>query len=353
MKQIIDSITTFYNEYIMIIHIVLGAAIFLLCLFLRNKLSKGILSLLSKIIFKKNEEKGKTFYDSQLKPLSILFLFLGIFAAFYINIHSAIVLKTFKVAVIMIICWALVNYLTEGLSYYMKANSDDSNNSSLTAISFINNILKIIVVLFGIVMVISELGFNINGLITGIGIGGLAVSLAAQDAISNLISGFVIVFEKPFNVGDFVITDSVQGTVSKITMRSTTLKTLEDSIVTLPNSAVANNSIVNLSRIENRLIEFDIALVYSTSNELIEKCISDIKDYLNNNENILDSPIRVNFTKLDDSSLNISVFCYSKKADISEHLEVLNEVNLDVKKIIENNNVEFAFPSSSIYIEKN
>jgi MscS family membrane protein len=230
--------------------------------------------------------------------------------------------------------------------------TDYNDATNLTAIKFISNILKIVVVLFGIVMVISELGYNINGLITGLGVGGLAISLAAQDAVSNLISGFIIVFEKPFVVGDMVITGGIQGTVIDITMRSTTLKTLEDSVVTLPNSTVADNSITNLSRIEKRLIEFDIGLLYSTPNELIEKCIKDIEDFLKNSENILNEPIRVNFTKLDDSSLNISVVCYSDKSDINEHLKVFNKVNLGVKNIIEENGAVFAYPSTSVYIEK-
>ena len=350
MRDLINTALGFINEYERIFRIAGGFLIFLIFTLLRNKLSTAILNFISKFAFKNKEDKKESFVKTLKKPLSIFFFALGLFIAIRINVKSIALLKTFKIAVILLICWAVINYLSANIGSFMKLTEDDTTN--LTAVRFISNILKIVVILFGIVMIISELGYNINGLLTGLGVGGLAVSLAAQDAVSNLISGFIIVFEKPFIVGDFVITDSIMGTVTDITMRSTTIRTLEDSVVTLPNSSVANSSITNLSRIEKRLIEFDIGLLYSTSNELIEKCIADIKEYIKNDEDIINEPIRVNFTKLDDSSLNISVFCYSTKSDLSEHLEVYNKVNLNIKKIIENNGASFAYPSTSIYIEK-
>ena len=351
MKDLFTAAVGFIKENESLFRIIGGIVIFLVFFIIRNKLSVFILNTISKIAFKNKEDKKEPFISTLKRPLAIFFFVLGVFIAVYINVKSIAVLKVFKIAIIILICWGVINYLSANIGSFMKF-TDDNDATNLTAIKFISNILKIVVVLFGIVMVISELGYNINGLLTGLGVGGLAISLAAQDAVSNLISGFIIVFEKPFVVGDMVITDGIQGTVIDITMRSTTLRTLEDSVVTLPNSSVSNSSIVNLSRIEKRLISFDIGLLYSTPNELLEKCISDIKRFLEDDDNILDAPIRVNFSKLDDSSLNISVVCYSNKADLDEHLKVFNDVNLSVKSIIESNGAGFAYPSTSVYIEK-
>ncbi|MBQ9532219.1 MAG: mechanosensitive ion channel family protein [Eubacterium sp.] len=350
MRDYFNIIIGFLNENDKIVRIIAGIIVFILFVVLRNLVSRFLLSILSKFAFKDSEEKKESFIKTMLKPLSIFFFIFGLFIALQLNFKSVVVVKVFKITIIILICWAIINYLSANIGSFMKLTENDKTN--LTAIRFISNILKIVVVLFGIVMIISELGYNINGLLTGLGVGGLAVSLAAQDAVSNLISGFIIVFEKPFIVGDFVITDSIMGTVTDITMRSTTIKTLENSIVTLPNSSVANSSITNLSRIDHRLMEFDIGLLYSTPNELLEKCINDIKEYLKNDEEVLNEPIRVNFTKLDDSSLNISIFCYSVKSDLGEHLEVFNKVNFNVKRIIEENGASFAYPSTSVYIEK-
>ena len=133
-----------------------------------------------------------------------------------------------------------------------------------TAIKFISNILKIVVISFAVLMIASELGYNVNGFITGLGVGGLAISLAAKDAVSNLISGFVIVFEKPFIVGEFIQTASIQGFVEEVTMRSTKIRTLEDSVVTVPNSKLTDDAIINISRTEKRLISLEFGVEYST-----------------------------------------------------------------------------------------
>ena len=351
MKELFNIVSGFIAENEKIFRIVFGAIIFIIFFFIRNKLSNSVLKLISKIIYRNKDDKKENFITALQKPFSIFIATLGTFLALRINIKSIGLTKAFKIAVILIICWGVINYLSSNIGKFMKMK-DENDATNLTAIRFISNILKIVVVLFGIVMIISELGYNINGLLTGLGVGGLAISLAAQDAVSNLISGFIIVFEKPFVVGDLVITDNIQGFVTDITMRSTTLRTLEDSLVTLPNSAVANASIVNLSKIEKRQIQFDIGLLYSTSNELLEKCTEEIRNYLIEDDEILEQPIRVHFTRFDDSSLVLSIWCYAATGDYDEFLRILNKVDLKIKSIIEENGVSFAYPSRSVYIEK-
>ena len=135
-------------------------------------------------------------------------------------------------------------------------------------------------------------------------------------------------------------------------MRTTKIRTVDDSVVTVPNAKLTGDAIINISRKNMRLIETEFGLVYSTDNALIEKCQADIKSYLLENEDIVNSPIRVELEKLDDFSLNFGVFCYTTKTDINEFYRVLNDVNLNIKRIVEENGAEFAFPTSSVYIEK-
>lgn len=352
MKELIEQVSVFYKEYITVIHIAAGALIFLLALIIRNKVSGGLLSLIAKLIFRKDEEKRSSLKSSLQRPLSLFLLCTGLFFAVYLNVRKYSVVKCYKIAAILIICWAIVNYLSENLHLFLHLSGDRNDSINITAIKFINNILKILIIAFAVVMIISEFGYNINGLITGLGVGGLAVSLAAQDAVSNMISGFIIVLEKPFIVGEFIQTKSIMGTVEEVSMRSTKIRTIEDTLVTLPNNTLTADAIINISRMSKRLINFDIALTYSTSNELMEKCQSEIKDYLKNNEMILEYPLRVEFSKLDDSSLNLNIYCYTSETDIHRFQTVLSDINYEVKKIVEANGAEFAFPSSSIYIEK-
>ena len=333
--------------------LIVSVVIFILLTLFKNKISKLLLSIFSKLFLKNKDEYKQPLFDSLLKPLSTFFLTLGIFCLIYINLPKNSILKTFKIVVILIICWALVNYLSNNLFLLFHFGKDADSKMNTTVIKFISNILKIVVISFAVVMVISELGYNISGLLTGIGVGGLAVSLAAQEAVADLIGGFVIVFDKPFIVGDMIQTPDLMGFVEDVTMRSTKIKTLEDSIVTVPNSKLADSAIVNLSRIEKRYIDIEIGVEYSTPNSVIDKCKEDIYEYLKDNEEILDEPLRVNVAKLDDSAITIRLTCYSSNPDLNEYLRLMDEINLKLKDIVENNGASFAFPSTSVYIEKN
>ena len=339
MQDIINKIMQLYKDNAHLLNIVFGTLIFLVFLLIRNKLSGGILKLISKFVYK-NEEKRELFITALLKPLAMFFVLLGLFIALTVNIHSAAIIKGFKILTILLICWGITNLVSMSFSSSLSNGKFSDDSINLTAVKFISKLFKILIIALAVVMVISELGYNINGLITGLGVGGLAVSLAAQDAIANLISGFIIVFDKPFKVGEFIQTKDIMGTVLEVSMRTTKIRTLDDSVVTLPNSQITGDAIIN------------IRLVYSTPNELIEKCIDDIKEYLKNNDEILPDPVRIEFEKFEDSSLNICIFCYTYETDLNKYYGVLSDVNLSIKKIIEDNGAHFAFPSSSIYIEK-
>ena len=343
---------TDYQNYLLI---VFGVIVFLALYLLRNKLSTVILNIFGKIFFKKEnkEEKRESLLKSLHKPLSYFFMLLGLFIGIYINLQKPIIVKSFKILTILIICWAIVNYLSNNLFILFHFSEDSDDKMNTTAIRFVSNILKIVVIAFATVMVISELGYNINGLLTGIGVGGLAVSLAAQDAVSNLISGFIILFDKPFIVGEVIQTASFIGTIEDINMRSTKIRTLEDSVVTVPNSTLTDDAIINLSRMNMRKLNLEFGLLYSTSNEILKQCEDKIREYLINNEEIVNEPIRVYFSKLDNSSINLEILCYTATPDMNEYTKILGEVNYKIKSIIENSGTEFAYPSTSVYIEKN
>ncbi len=352
MKEYINIIQLFFSEYEKFISLGISIALFVVLTLFRNKIAKSILSVIAKVFLRNKESYKKPLKESLQKPLALFFLLLGIFLLFYINFAIPILLKAFKIATILIICWAFVNYLSNNLFLLFHFGEDADSKINTTAIKFVSNILKIIVIAFAVVMVISELGYNVNGLLTGIGVGGLAISLAAQEAVADLIGGFVIVFDKPFIVGDLIQTPDLMGVVQDVTMRSTKIRTIEDSIVTVPNSKLADSAIVNLSKMEKRLISLEFGLEYSTPNELIENCQTEIKQNLIDDPNILPEPVRVNVSKLDDSSVNLAITCYSNSGDINEHLAIVSNVNLSIKKIIEDNGVSFAFPSTSVYMHK-
>ena len=200
-------------------------------------------------------------------------------------------------------------------------------------------------------MVISELGYNINGLLTGLGVGGLAVSLAAQDSLKSMISGFVIMFDKPFDVGDFIETSDFSGTVEDITMRSTRVRKLDDTVIAVPNTKLAESLITNYAKLTKRLVEFKIGLLYSTSADVLKECKKEIYEFLAGHEKVESETIRVRFCEYEESALNLQIRCYIAITDLEEYYAFVEELNFAIKEIIENNDTDFAYPTQSIHIE--
>lgn len=352
MSNLMDRIVTFCDTYERVILISLGLFIFALVLVLKNKIANVLLRLVSKIFFKGDKEKSESLCVSLKKPLSYLILTLGAYAAVSINVSNDSVNRFFKILIILIICWCLVGYLSNNIFIRLHFGDDVSKSMNTTAVKFLSNIMKIVIIVFAVVMVISELGYNINGLLTGLGVGGLAISLAAQDAVGNLISGFIIIFDKPFKVGDLIETPTVKGFVEEVTMRSTKIRNLDDSVITVPNSTLTKEAITNISMMDKRRIKLNFGLIYSTPNDVLEKVRKEIKDYINENKDILPEPCRIHFREFAESSLNFEVICYTQTSDMDEYLNISNDLNLAIKRIVEANNTDFAYPTSTVYLQK-
>ena len=267
-----------------------------------------------------------------------------------INYNHTIIRDTFKIVSVLITCWCIISFISENLVDYLGTKSGDPKVNGI-AVKFVSNLLKALTVCIAIVMVISELGYNINGLLTGLGVGGLAVSLAAQDSLKSMISGFVIMFDKPFDVGDFIETSDFSGTVEDITMRSTRVRKLDDTVIAVPNTKLVESLITNYAKLTKRLVEFKIGLLYSTSADVLKECKKEIYEFLAGHEKVEDSSIRVRFCEFDGSSFNLQIRCYIAITDLEEYDAFVEELNFAIKEIIENNDTDFAYPTQSIHIE--
>ena len=347
-----EAITEFFNAYGFYLNIAIGVVIFLALAALRNKLANFLLKLIAKVIFAKKPERREGFVSSLRRPLSLYFVVLGVFLGVIINYHHSAIVDAFKIISILFACWLIISFVSDNLESFLGAKSKSPEVNSI-AVKFIANILKVLTVCIAIVMVISELGYNINGLLTGLGVGGLAVSLAAQDSLKSIISGFVIMFDRPFDVGDFIETKDFSGTVEDITMRSTRVRKLDDTVIVVPNTVIADDLITNYARLNKRLVDFKIGLVYSTSEETLKKCRSEIYSYLKKHKKVEKDTIRVRFVEFDDCSLNIQVRCYVMITGLEDYFAFKEELNFAIKKIIDENDTDFAFPTNSIIIENN
>ncbi|BBB33363.1 MscS family membrane protein [Thermotomaculum hydrothermale] len=212
--------------------------------------------------------------------------------------------------------------------------------------------LKVVSVILGILFLIQNMGYSVSGLIASLGLGGLTVALAAKDAVSNFFGSIVILVDSPFKIGDWVKMGSVEGVVEEIGFRSTKIRTFEKSLITVPNFKIANESIENFSNRDRRRIKFTIGVEYSTPPEKVETVISGIKALIEAHSEIAHDFYLVNFTTFADSWLEIFVYCFTTTTNWKRYLEIKEEFNLSIMKLLQKEGVNFAFPSQSIYIEK-
>ncbi len=224
---------------------------------------------------------------------------------------------------------------------------------STEILNFVSKAIKVFIVLLGGMSILQEWGLNVSGFIASLGLGGLAFALAAKDTAANLFGSLVILADKPFNVGDWVQTPDVEGTIEEIGIRSTKVRTFAQALVTVPNAQLANSSIINWSRMGKRRIKTTIGLTYSTSTQQIEQILEDLKSYLKSHEGVDQEAFYINFEGFGSSSLDIFCYFFTKTTNWGEFMNIREEIFLNFMQIIETKNgASFAFPSRSLYIEQ-
>ena len=249
-------------------------------------------------------------------------------------------------------------------------------------INLIIKILYIFVIIVAILLILRRLGFNISALLASLGIGGLAIALATKDIIANFFTSVMLLFDNSFSQGDYVVINGVEGHVVEIGMRKTTIRTMDNALVSVPNANIVAQNIINWSRRKiGRHLKIVIGVEYSSPKDKIQKAISEIKNMLENHDGIAASNDnaknakdyrirhRQNMISIDDlagyknllyvvldefadSSINILIYCYTKTTNFGEFLEVKQDVLFKIMEILELNGLAFAFPSQSLYVEK-
>ena len=215
----------------------------------------------------------------------------------------------------------------------------------------LRKLLRLIIYIFAILFILKNLGYDITTLLAGLGIGGLAVALAMQDTTKNLIAGLIIIFDKPFKLKDWIIFDGGEGIVEEIGIRSTRIRTWDDSLIIMPNSSLVDAKIINMSAMRKRRVKMTIGLTYDTPPEKIKRAIEIIKDILDNHEAVVE-PKRVHFVEYGDWSLNLRVEYFIKNLGFDYYLNALNETNLKIKEEFKKEGIEMAFPTYTVYLER-
>jgi len=347
-----EIIETLLNVYLWK-QIGIAAAIFFVFLLIRRVFVRYVLKTVFKLL-----QRSKTDLDVKLLlafegPLKAFIVVLGIYFAFvYLPLtpyQDLLVLKFFRGFIIAIIMWALYNLI--GAYLFEELGSKLGLQIDKILIPFLTKVLRFIVIVLGLSIIAQEWGYNVSGFIAGLGLGGLAFALAAKDAIANIFGGIVIITDKPFSIGDWILTPSVEGTVEDISFRSTKVRTFANALVTVPNATLSNEAITNWTRMGKRRVSFYLGVTYTTTREKLEQCVKEIKDLLVNHPEVHKETIFVHFNDFNDSSLDIFIYFFTVTTVWGEYLRVREDINLKIMRILEGKGVSIAFPSRSIYME--
>jgi MscS family membrane protein len=243
--------------------------------------------------------------------------------------------------------------LAEFLRFILLERAERTDNKfSLQVVPFFVDSIKLLVVIFGVLVILgSVFGINVGTLVAGLGIGGLAVALAAKESLENLFGSITIFLDKPFVVGDMVTVAGITGVVEQVGFRSTRIRTLDKSYVTLPNRKMIEGELDNLSLRTYRRANFVVGLTYNTSIDQMKAIVRDIQDCIDQHPNT-NQEGRVRFKDFGHSSLDIMVMFFVDTMDWTTYLDVKQEINYRIVEIVHGHKAQFAFPSTSVYIEK-
>ena len=306
---------------------------------------------------KKGEEiKENAFFT----PIKSFFKVLGIYLAILflrptLNINyvaMSVINKVFKIVVILTTATGLTNSITRKSRFIKHIKEKSNKEIDDAATKMLIRVIKFIIYVIAGFMIIADLGYDLSGLITGLGLGSVVLTLAAQDTIKNLLGGLMIFLDKPFKVGDYIKFDTYEGTVEDMTFRSTRLRTIEHSIAQVPNSEIANSTVVNYSKIEKRRYELNLGIVLETELNKILELKTQILEYINNDENVIEGSANVFLKDIGTSEYKISIFCYTNTSNYIEYLNIREKLNYNIMDIVNKNHIELAYETQTVHISK-
>ncbi len=213
-----------------------------------------------------------------------------------------------------------------------------------------NTVLKVATLVIGMLFILGNLGVNVTSLVAGLGLGGLAVALAAQDTFRNLLGGVTIFADRPFQVGDWVVVGGIEGTVEYVGFRSSRVRTFYNSVVTVPNGRIVDTHVDNMGMRQWRRYKTTLGLDYHTTPDQVQAFVEGIRALIRANPGMRQDFYIIEFTEFAPSSLDIMVYCFIDAPDWNAELRTRHVLNLDIMRLAEELGVEFAFPTQTLHV---
>ncbi|MCM3341222.1 mechanosensitive ion channel family protein [Paenibacillus sp. MER TA 81-3] len=338
--------------------LLIAIGILLLFLLFRKWVVGYLFRFIDRMADKTQSTHVASFIHSFEQPVRMLLILGGVNAAFHFYFpdqwpYWALFNQISRSSFIAIVGWGLYNFSGRSSNLFTGFTTRLGVEQSSMLIPFLSRILRIVIVAVAITMISSEWGYSINGLVAGLGLGSLAVAMAAKDTFSNFIAGVIIITEKPFAQGDWIQTSTVEGVVEDISFRSSRIRTFADTLVTVPNATLADQAITNFSRMGKRRITFTLGVAVDTGRASLLRAVEQIREHITTHPEIAPGTIMIRFTEFHADQLGIMCYFFTQSTVWAEHLRVREEINFAIMGILEQEGVRLAMPAQRVFLEAN
>ncbi|MBI5060139.1 mechanosensitive ion channel family protein [candidate division KSB1 bacterium] len=294
--------------------------------------------------------------DAISKPLSLMCFVLGVWAAIevlplspeLIN-FARFVRGGVKAVTVLVVVWFALR-LIDRSTRHMQERAVETKSPILDFVPLFRKTAKIFLVLIGILIIIQDLGYSVASLIAGLGLGGLALGLAAKDTLANFFGSVVIFVDRPFTRGDWIKIGEHDGVVEEISIRVTRIRTFQDSLITIPNAQLTTTPIINWTAMRKRRVRFSIDVAPDTPPRLVEQVVAAIRDWILSDARFLADGLTVAVTALNNYSLNVLVNAYTATAEYPPFVAAQQDLLLNALRILREHEIALAFPTQTLNV---
>ncbi len=294
------------------------------------------------------------FFAAINKPLAVIFVLGGIYLGLVICqlpiAYQEHIDGGFTAVLSCLILWILVRLSDILMTVIGDKLSATNDKIALQFIPLLRRALRVLLLIVGVIFIVQNIGVDVGSLLAGLGIGGLAVALAAQESLANFFGALVLLVDRPFKINDWIKINSVEGIVEEMGFRSTRIRTWERVLVTLPNKGLANATIENWTKMDKRRVRQTLAITYDSGEQKIQQFSAGLADLLQRHAEVEKDTIIVRFTDFNASSLDILVQYFTLTTVYVEFLRIKEQNNYAFLALAEQLRIDFAFPTQTLHV---
>lgn len=262
---------------------------------------------------------------------------------------SGVLNATARGLVLLALFWALLRFIRIAQDHLVNAAWTTGQTQARTLVPLLGNFVRVTLAIFALLVALSQFGYQVTSLLAGLGIGGIAVALAGQKTVEHLFGSISLAADKAFRVGDFVRVGTLEGTVERIGLRSTSFRTIERTIVRVPNGKLAEERIETFGARDRIFFRVDLGVTYDTSPETLAEIRAEIAEHLRKEPKIWSEQIQVHVIGFGDSAINLRVSAWFLTTEYPEFLEIRNNVLMEFMRIVARRGSSFAYPTRTVH----